>query len=379
MYIYLDHNATTPLATEALVAMQPYLTEGYGNAASIHWAGTRAKEGLERARERVAALIGANPKEIVFTSGATESINTALKGAFRPGIGGKNHLLISAVEHQATLETAESLISWGVQIGMVPVDSKGRIDPNELARQVRPETRLVSILWANNETGNLYPIEEIAKICKEKGVWLHVDAAQAAGKVSIDLQKIPIDFLSLSAHKLYGPQGVGALFIQQGRNIRRLHDGGGQERNRRGGTENIAGIVGFGAAAQLAQERRADDQQQATDLIAQLREGIHRHLPDAIFYGDSESYLANTLYVGFPGITSEALLVALDLEGIAVSSGAACSSGTIEPSHVLRAMGATPEAALSAVRFSVGRNNRRAEIERVLSLLPQLVRQLKAA
>lgn len=377
--IYLDHNATTPLAPEAYAAMTPYLKGLAGNASSIHWAGTEAKKAMAQARAELGGFLNADPEEIIFTSGATESINTVLKGCFTPGIGMKNELIISAVEHPATLEAAESLMNWGVSVVTLPVDAMGRITVDDLAERIGPTTGLVSILWANNEIGNLYPIGEIAELCQTRAVLLHVDAAQAVGKVSINLKECPVDFLSLSGHKFYGPQGVGALYLRRGRHLRRFHDGGAQERSRRGGTENVAGIVGLGAAAALAARRMTEDNRRAAGLISLLSEGLSQRLPHTKIYGDLKHRLANTLSVGFPGLASEALLIALDLAGIAASAGAACSSGTLEPSHVLLAMGTTTAEARSAIRFSVGRGNTVGEIQHLLELLPELIRQLKAA
>ena len=378
-HIYLDHNATTPLASEAYRAMQPYLTELVGNASSLHWAGETAKKGMETARQQVAALIKAEPNEILFTGGATESINTVLKGLLPPVRRSKHHLVVSAVEHPATLEAAETLRTWGVSVSIVPVDAHGRIDPQAVVDALQEDTGLVSLLWANNEIGNIYPVAEIISLCHERGVPVHLDAAQAVGKIDVDVNLVPTDFLSFSAHKIYGPQGIGALYIRKGRKLRRLHDGGAQERNRRGGTENIAGLVGFGSACELARHRLLDDQHQLRGLLDYLEQGLRNTFPHIIIHGDPEHRLDNTLNVHIPGIGSEALLIALDLEGVAVSSGSACASGTIEPSHVLMAMGASPDVARSAIRFSLGRDNRREDIDYVLELLPRVVRQLKAA
>jgi cysteine desulfurase len=377
--IYLDHNATTPLASEAYEAMKPYLEGWVGNASSLHWAGESAKAALEKARGQVAHLIGALPKEILFTSGATESINAVLKGLFPPHRRKKNHLIISDVEHHATLDTAETLASWGVDVDIVPVDTKGRIDPEEIEKRFKEETGLVSVMWANNEIGNIYPIDEIVSQCHASGIPVHVDAAQAVGKIVIDVRKTPVDFLSFSSHKIYGPQGVGAIFIRHDRKLRRFHDGGAQERERRGGTENIGGIVGFGEAADLARYRLQDDGRHHQRLLQRLEEGIRIRFPEALVYGDSENRLPNTLNVHFPGLQSEALLIALDLEGIAVSSGSACTSGTVEPSHVLMAMGLTTEQAQSAIRFSLGRGNTMDEIDYLLQILPSIIHRLKAA
>ncbi len=378
-HVYLDHNATTPLASEVFAAMKPYLSGWVGNASSLHWAGASAKQAIEKARGQVATLINALPKEIVFTSGSTESINQVLKGIFAPRNRKKNHLIISTVEHHATLDCAETLASWGVDVDTIPVNSSGCIDPTEIIARVREDTGLISLLWANNETGTIYPVEAIVNIAHEAGIPVHLDAAQALGKIAIDVRRVPVDYLSCSAHKIYGPQGVGALFIRHDRKLRRLHDGGDQERKRRGGTENVAGIVGFGQAAEISQRRFDDDKNQQSQLRDRLEQGLKNLFTDIIINGESSPRLYNTVNVRFPGIANETLLIALDLEGIAVSSGSACSSGAIEPSHVLMAMGCTAEEARSAIRFSLGRGNTLADINYVLDVLPRLVRQLQAA
>lgn len=377
--IYLDHNATTPLDVEVLAAMKPYLSGWVGNASSLHWAGAAAKHAIEKARIQVAGFINALPKELIFTSGATESVNHVLKGIFSPRNRKKNHLIISAVEHHATLDCAETLSSWGVDVDIVPVDFAGRIDPANIVSRVREDTGLISMLWANNETGTIYPADEIVKVGHEAGIPVHLDAAQAFGKLTIDVRRVPVDYLSCSAHKIYGPQGIGALFVRHDRKLRRLLDGGDQERSRRGGTENIAGIVGFGQACEITKRRFADDREHQIGLRDRLEQGLKDLFPDLIINGDPFRRLGNTLNVRFPGITNEALLIALDLEGIAVSSGSACASGAVDPSHVLMAMGCNADEAKSAIRFSIGRNNTLADIEFVLDILPRLVRQLQAA
>jgi cysteine desulfurase len=377
--IYLDHNATTPLHSEAFEAMKPYLTNLYGNASSLHWAGKEAKQALEKARDQVAALIGSHPREIVFHSGATESINMILKGLFTRKKNPKKHIIISAVDHHATHEVAETLHTQGVSVSVVGVDGQGRINPDDVTKEIREDTGLVSVLWVNNEVGNVYPVKEIIQRAHTKNVPVHIDAAQALGKISVDMQEITADFLSMSAHKVYGPKGVGASFIRQGQKLRRLVDGGEQERNLRGGTENIAGIVGFGMAAEIAQMRLVDDMAHAKRLIKRLQDGLLKKFPDLIIHGDSQSRVSNTLNVHIPASESEALLIALDLEGIAVSAGSACASGAIEPSHVLLAMGCSPRVAKSSLRFSVGRGNSVSDIDYVLERLPRLVQQLKAA
>ncbi len=379
-HVYFDHNATTPLDPEVRVAMQPYLeTSWVGNASSLHWAGEQAKQALENAREQVAELINALPKEITFTSGATESINSVLKGIFHPTKRKKNHLIISAVEHHATLDCAETLASWGVEVDVLPVDAQGRIDPQVLKDVIREDTGLISLLWANNETGTVYPIEEFVAIAHEANVPIHLDAAQAVGKITVDVRRVPVDYLTFSAHKIYGPQGVGITFVQRSRQLLRFIDGGDQERKRRGGTENVAGIVGAGKAAEIARFRLSDDRNHCSQLLDYLTKGLRERFPEVIIHSEATQRLCNTLNVRFPDLESESLLIALDLQGIAVSSGSACASGAVEPSHVLLAMGATPAQAKSAIRFSLGRGTTRDEIDYVLGVLPQLIQQLLAA
>ena len=378
-HIYLDYNSTTPLCSEALTAMQQFMQQRTGNASSLHWAGQETRAVLDRARQQVAQFIGAEAREVVFTSGATESINTVLKGVFPPVRRGKHHLVVSAVEHAATLEAAETLRTWGVSVSVVPVDHLGRIDPEQVSAALHEDTGLVSILWANNEIGNIYPVAEIVRRCHERGVLVHLDAAQAVGKLPVAVNDVAADFLSFSAHKIYGPEGVGALYMREGRKLSRLHDGGSQERNHRGGTENVAGIVGFGAACEVAGQRLSDDQARQRRLLTRLEQGIRTLFPTVIIHGDPHDRLHNTLNIRLPGLASEALLIALDLEGIAVSAGSACASGAIEPSHVLMAMGVAADAAKSAIRFSLGRQTKQEDIDYVLETLPRVVQQLKAA
>lgn len=359
--------------------MQDYINSGAGNASSLHWAGQEARTALDGARQQVADFIGAEAREIIFTSGATESINTVLKGVLPPVRRSRHHLVVSAVEHAATLEAAETLRNWGVQVSVVPVDSYGRIDPEQVVAAIQDDTGLVSLLWANNEIGNIYPVAEIVRRCHERDVLVHLDAAQAVGKIQVEVHTIPADFLSFSAHKIYGPAGVGALYIRKGRKLDRLHDGGSQERRYRGGSENVAGAVGFGVACEIAGRRWSDDRVRQQRLMTRLEQGIRALFPSVIIHGDPQQRLHNTLNIRLPGLTSEALLIALDLEGIAVSAGSACASGAIEPSHVLMAMGIAADQAKSAIRFSLGRQTKSEDIEYVLETLPRVIQQLKAA
>jgi cysteine desulfurase len=372
---YLDHNATTPVRPEVLEAALPYLRGRFGNASSAHAEGAAAREAVEVAREQVAALIGARPEEIIFTGGGTESDNLALKGVLGAEAARGRHLVITAVEHPAVIETATRLSRDGARVTVLPVDAQGMVDPEGVAAVIRPDTALVSVMTANNETGTILPVTRVGEICRSRGVLFHSDAVQAAGKLPIDVGSLPVDLLSLSAHKLNALKGVGALYVRRGTPLVAQTHGGPQERRRRAGTENVAGIVALGMAARLASEElfpRMEVTQKLRDL---LWKGITKEIPDARMNGHPEHRLPNTLNACFPGADGESILMALDLEGIAVSSGSACSSGSIEPSHVLQAMGLDAHAARASIRFSLGWGNTRVEVERVLAVLPGIVRR----
>lgn len=372
--IYLDHNATTPLRGEVVEAMTQVLRDGYGNPSSAHLEGAAARERVETAREQVAELLGARPAEVIFTAGATESNNTVLAAdAWRRG-----HLLTTAVEHPSVVEPAAALEAAGWSVTRLPVDVEGRLDPAALVGSLGPATRLVSVLWANNETGVLQPVEAIAEAAGARGVPVHVDATQALGKHPVDLARLPVALLSASAHKMNGPKGVGCLVVRGGAPGPLLR-GGPQERGRRGGTENVAGIVGFGVACELARRELPERRKQLAALRDRLWQGIRSRIPRARRNGSSEHVLPNTLNVEFEQTAGELLLQALDLEGVAVSAGAACHSGSISPSHVLLAMGRSAEEARASLRFSVGHGVDEAQIERVLSLLPALVERVRGA
>jgi cysteine desulfurase len=373
--IYLDHNATTPLAPEVREAMLPHLGALPGNASSVHWFGQRARRAVDRARQQVAALINADPQEIVFCSGGTEADNLALGGVLRLRRG---KLVISAIEHPAVLEAAQAQRRAGAEVELVPVDASARVDPDAVADAVDEATRLVSVMLANNDVGTIQPVQQIAERLRGQGALLHSDAVQAAGKIPIDVHQLGVDLLSLSAHKLYGPQGVGALYLRRGLELAPLLWGGGQERRRRAGTENVAGIVGFGAACELAAARQAEDRCRLTTLRDRLESQLLRTIADVRVNGDRDHRLPNTLNVAFAGVDGATLLINLDLAGIAVSVGSACASGKVGPSHVLKAMGLSDTQALSALRFSLGRGTRAAEIERVLAVLAECVPRLRA-
>lgn len=377
--IYLDHNATTPLRPEVLEAMARVLRDVYGNPSSAHAAGAAARAELEMARERVAALVGFAGDEIVFTAGATEANNTALASALlRPGAP-PGHLVTSTIEHPSVLEPAARLAEAGAKVTRVEVDAEGRLDPADVAAALTAETRLVSILWANNETGIVQDVATIGADAARRGVPLHVDATQALGKIPVDGPAVSAALLSGSAHKLNGPKGVGFLAVRGDLALEPWIRGGPQERRRRGGTENVAGAVGLGVAADLARRELGERARLMAALRDRLWEGIRSGVPDVRSNAPLERALPNTLSVEFRGAAGDVLVEALDLEGVCVSSGAACASGSIEPSHVLAALGRTPEEARATVRFSVGLGVDEAQIDRVVALLPALVARVRGA
>jgi cysteine desulfurase len=384
--VYLDYNATTPVDPRVFQAMIPYLKEEYGNPSSMHSFGSRGKAALDNSREQAAELIGARPKEIVFTSCGSESNNFAIKGvAFSLREKG-NHLITTQVEHASVIETFRFLEDQGFKVTYLSVDKYGLIDLDELRESITDQTILVSVMFANNETGVIMPIKEIAEIVKEKGVIFHTDAVQAAGKIEIDLQNLPIDLLSISGHKLYGPKGVGAIYIgtsvgtRHGVYLQPIIHGGGQERGRRSGTENVAGIVGLGKACEIAKEEVRS--QKSEPRIKGLRDLLQREIREKIngvkLNGHPEKRLSNTLNLSFDGVEGDSLVMNLDLEGIAVSTGSACSEGNVEPSHVLQAMGLTREEAVSSLRFSLGRFTEKEDIERVINVLPRVVERIRS-
>ena len=380
--VYLDNNATTPVAPEVSEAMHPYLHEDYGNASSVHWYGQRAREAVEQARDQVVRLINAHPSEIIFTSGGTEGGNTAVLGAVeaarpRPGAGPK-HVVSTPIEHTAVLYAARALERRRIEVTYVPVGSSGVIDPADVKRAIRPETVLISVMFANNEIGTLQPLEEIGQLAREYRTVFHTDAVQAVGKVPVDVEELGVDLLSLSAHKLYGPKGVGALYVRKGTRLEPLMYGGHDERDRRPGTENVPGIVGLGAAAELASKHLAQDAPRLAALRDRLEAGILARVEGAFVNGDPAHRQPNTLNMRFEGVKGEALVMALDLEGVACSTGSACSSGSIEPSHVLAAIGLSCDQARSSIRLSLGRYNTEADVGQALEVLPQVVERLRA-
>lgn len=377
--IYLDYNATTPLRPEVLEAMLPYFQRHFGNPSSVHGAGRQAKQGVEEARERIAEFLHCRPAEILFTSGGTESNNLALTG-MRHALRHKGqHIITTAIEHSSILEPLDALATEGATITKLPVNDEGRVTINDLAAALRPDTVLVSISLANHEIGTIQPIAELSRLTRARGVCFHVDAVQAAGKIPLDVTSLGVDLLSLSAHKISGPKGVGALYVRKGTTLSPLLRGGPQEREKRAGTENVAAIVGFGVAATLAAREIEMSVAHCCQLIQQLWNGIVQRVPGAVLNSPLHQRLPNTLNVGFSNASGEGLMMGLDLAGIAVSTGSACAAGSLEPSHVLLALGRTAEEAKSALRFSVGKETTTQEIDRVLEVLPHVVERVRKA
>jgi cysteine desulfurase len=395
--VYLDHNATTMVAPEVLEAMLPYLSGEYGNAASIHTFGQKARAAVETAREQVAALIGARPQEIIFTSGGTEADNHAIFGAVsalvswpatrsanplddldkRLSVAHLKHIITSSVEHEAVLNTCQALEKLGVAVTYLPVDRDGVISPQAVRQALRKETVLITVMHANNELGTVQPLEEIGRIAADADVYFHSDAVQSAGKVAIDVNALHLDLLSLSGHKFYAPKGVGALYIRGGTRLQQLLYGGHHQRGFRPGTENVAGIVGLGKAADIVKKTLAQDAARVSGLRGLLEEGLLSRVPHAKANGAQAPRTPNTTNIMFPGIEGEALVIALDLKRLACSTGAACSSGAVEPSHVLTAIGLPPDEARASLRFSLGRHTTPAEIDFALEVVPAAVDQLR--
>jgi len=363
--IYLDHNATTPLRPEVFEAMHPFLTERWGNPSSSYAFGSQLKSVVEEARSHVAALLGASSREIVFTGSATESNNTALSAALSADPT-KRHIITSAVEHSAVLNHTIFLEKLGYRVTRLPVDRDGLLDLATLDAAISPDTALVSLMWANNETGVLFPVPEIAVLCQARGVRFHCDAVQAAGKLPVDLKRVPIDYLSVSAHKLGGPKGVGALYVRKAAPFAPYLHGGHQERGRRGGTENVAGIVGFGRAAELARQELPTYTAAVQPLRDRLESELLARIPSAERNGHATQRLPNTTNLTFPGIESEALLLLLDQAGICASAGSACLADSDEPSHVVRAMKPESAASRQMVRFSLGRETTATDVDKAL-------------
>jgi cysteine desulfurase len=374
---YFDNNATTRVAPEVLEAMMPFLCEQWGNPSSVYGFGRQLAGPVARAREKVASLINAEPREIVFTSCGTESNNAALHSALATHPH-KRHVLTTAVEHSATLKYCEYLKKQGCDATLLPVETDGGLDLHLLEKSIRPDTAIVSVMWANNETGVVFPIEEVAAICRSKGVLFHTDAVQAPGKMKIDTKDLGVDFLSLSAHKLHAPKGIGLLYVRKRTKYQPYVLGGHQESGRRGGTENVAGIVGFGRAAELAAAHLQEENFRVRALRDKLEDGILRRVPGAVRNGAGEPRLPNTTNISFDDLEAEGILLLLDQAGICVSSGSACTSGSLDPSHVLVAMGCSPSRARSSIRFSLGVYNTEPEVHYVLQHLPPIIAKLRS-
>ncbi|HEY2390412.1 MAG TPA: cysteine desulfurase family protein [Candidatus Angelobacter sp.] len=372
--VYLDNNATTPVLPEVFEAMRPFYLEQFGNASSIHHYGQHARAAVERARASVAALVNARPAEIVFTSGGTEADNLGIFGLVQRG----DHVITSAIEHSAVMNSCKRLEQMGCEATFVPVSGRGEIDPEEVRKALRPNTRLISIMMANNETGVIQPVEEIGKIAQEADVFFHTDAVQAAGKVPIDVKKMVCDALSISGHKIHAPQGTGALFIKKGTLIQPQIYGGSHERQRRAGTENLPGIVGIGKAAEISTHwLESGDVAEMAAMRDRLQDSILAAMDDVGVNGLGAPRVPNTTNLWFDHVEGEALVIALDLKGLAVSSGAACSSGAIEPSHVLLAMGLPHQRARASIRLSLGKQTTQEDIDFAIKIIPETVGRLR--
>ena len=378
--IYLDYNATTPLRPEVMDAMTPYLTEAFGNGSSIHAYGREARTAIDTAREQIAELIGAkSPSEIVFTGSGTEADNHAIKGLteLQKSRGKGNHIITSAVEHHAVLHTCQYLEQRGFEVTYLPVDRYGRIRIEQLREAVRDTTVLISIMHVNNENGTVQPLEEICEIAQAREIPFHTDAVQSVGKLKMNVQELGVNLLAFSGHKIYAPKGIGVLYIRRGTRLANLVHGGAHERNRRAGSENVPAIVGLGIAADLAKQEQHTYAQHLNALTDRLREGLDAHIDRLHYNGHPDHCAPGTLNVSFESVEGESLILRLDMEGICVSTGSACTSGSMEPSHVLAALGLPPRLAQGTVRFSLGRNTTEAEIDEVITKLPKVIQQMR--
>lgn len=376
--IYLDHAATTPTDPQVLEAMLPYFSEVFGNASSLYSAGREAYKAASLAREQVANLIGAQPEEIYFTSGATEADNWVIKGIARANRNKGNHIITSSIEHHAVLEPCHSLEKEGFEVTRLSVDSTGLLSPHQVAKAITPKTILISVMHSNNEIGTIQPVAEIGRIAREKGVYFHTDAVQSAGKVPLSVHELNCDLMSLSAHKMYGPKGVGALYLRKGTRIAPFLEGGGQENRRRAGTHNLPGIVGLGKAAELAAERLSEEAANCLPLRDRLIDFLLNDLKGVRLNGHPTLRLPNNVNVCIEGAEGESMILCLDMNGICVSSGSACTSGDLEPSHVLLACGVPTELAHGSLRLTLGRSNTAAQIEYVIETIPGIVERLRS-
>ena len=376
--IYLDHSATTPLDPEVLEAMMPYFTDIYGNSSSVHSQGQQAARALEEAREKVAALLGAKPTELIFTSGGTEANNQAIITYMLNNRGKGNHIITSAVEHHAVLHTCQFLAKQGFELTVLPVNSYGEVEPDTIREALRPDTALVSIMHANNEIGTIEPIKELAAIAHEAGAVFHTDAVQTAGRIPVNVNDLGVDLLSASSHKLYGPKGIGCLYVRKGIRIGSLLHGGGHERNLRAGTVNVPGAVGFGKAAELAMQRLCSQEAPLADLAKRLIDGLLATIPNTRLTGHPERRLPGSVSVCFDYVEGESILLMLDHYGIMASSGSACTSDSLDPSHVLLAIGLPHETAHGSLRMTMGKDNTQEDVDYVLQVLPPIIHNLRA-
>lgn len=376
--VYLDHNASTPVHPDVIEAMTPYWRDVFGNASSVHQFGQQARKAIEDAREKTARFIGANPQEIIFTSGGTESDNLAVKGAAYACRAKGRHIITSSIEHPAILSTCKHLEKQGFKVTYLSVDKYGLVDPNAVEKAITEETILISIMYANNEVGTIQPIADIGKIAKKRGVPFHTDAVQAVGKIPVNVNELNVDLLTLSGHKIYGPKGIGALYVRKGTRIEPQIHGGHHEKNKRAGTENTPAIVGLGKAIETAGDAMKEESIRLAGLRDMLYSGINEKIEHVIVHGHTARRQPNTLNVSFEFVEGESIILGLDMKGIAVSSGSACTSGSLEPSHVLKAMGVDPAISQGSIRFSLGRDNTKEDIDYVLEVLPGVVSRLRA-
>lgn len=375
--IYLDHAATTPVSAEVLDAMLPWFSDKFGSASTLYTIGREAHEAVAGARDSVAALIGARTDEVYFTSGGTESDNWAVFGAAFANEAKGNHIITSRIEHHAILEPLHHLEKRGFEVTFLPVDSQGLVDPAEVQRAVTDKTTLIAIMHANNEIGTIQPVQEIGSIARERGIHFHTDTVQTVGHIPVDVNAIGCNSLAISAHKLYGPKGIGAMYLRKGTRIQRFMFGGGQENNRRAGTHNVPGIVGLGAAARFALSEMAAESQRLTQLRDELIDGLLSLIPDSRLNGHRTRRLPNNVNMSFEGIEGESMILLLDMQGFCVSSGSACTSGSLDPSHVLMALGMKHEDAHGSLRMTLGKSNTREHVERMLEALPPIVERLR--
>lgn len=378
MKVYMDHSATTPIHEEVVKAMTPYLTEKFGNPSSVYSLGQESRQAVEKARSQVAALINSPAADIIFTGSGTEADNHALIGYALANQDKGRHIIVSAVEHHAVLETAQFLAKHGFELTIAPVDNYGTVHPDYLREAIRSDTILVSIMHGNNEVGTIQPIQELAEIAHQHGAVFHTDAVQTAGKIPIDVKSLNVDMLSLSGHKLYGPKGIGCLYVRKGIRLSSFVHGGGQERHRRAGTENVPGIVGLGCAAEIAQQEMEQESQRLQQLAQRLADGILQSIPDTYLTGHPQNRIPGHVSVCFKYVEGESILLMLDHMGVMGSSGSACTSGSLEPSHVLLAMGYPHEIAHGSLRLTLGQMNNEEQVDYVLEVLPPIIEKLRA-